>query len=107
MKYTPLILLVFSSIACNLTLYPVTPAPAGNAPQVMEAKPAAVPTPIRSATVNTHALHIRVDSTYHSNALNKYLYQGQTITVLECKSGWARVGKDQWVRSFFLDGGCP
>jgi hypothetical protein len=52
-------------------------------------------------------LNIREGATEHSASTGKYLYFGKSVVILECKNGWVRIDKKQWVNSKFLSTECP
>jgi SH3-like domain-containing protein len=101
-----LFLLVFVSLGCasTATLPKVDSTPVA---QIVEHKPSAVPTPIRSARVTARVLNIREGATEHSASTGKYLCFGKSVIILECKNGWVRIDKKQWVNSKFLSTECP
>jgi hypothetical protein len=99
-------LLALSVLACTLQLSPVQQVMI--APQLVAevSTPAAAPTPVLSAQVTAKTLNIRTAATYHSPASKEYLSEGQTVIILECKNGFARIGAGRWVRAYFLNRGC-
>lgn len=101
--------LLISMFACTLAVPGTEPTkPITNALHAQEVQlyPSVAPTPIRSAIVTADVLNIRREAKYHSNTTGKYLHEGQIVVILECSAGWAKIGENQWVRSYYLHNGC-
>ena len=66
----------------------------------------AVPTPIRMATVSAwRSVNIRRLPTEHSVDIGD-LWHGQTVRVVGCFGGWAKIGEAQFVNSRYLNDIC-
>ena len=100
--------LLISMFACTLAVPGTEPTKPATVlrEQVSELSPSVAPTPIRSAIVTADVLNIRREAKYHSNTTGKYLHEGQIVIILESSAGWAKIGENQWVRSYYLHNGC-
>ena len=95
------------SMACVLSAAVVSTPTTPTTPRTtVLSSPAAVPTPVRSATVTAGSLNIREGATFHSPATGRYLHAGMSVIILGCEKGWAKVDGG-FVNSYFLDKVCP